>query len=546
MKRRRIVAVLLVLTMVCGLFAGCGKKDTTKTKKKGSGVLTVGIPQVLTVSDFDDNALTKYFEEKIGAEIEFVFFNDSKAGMEQQLSLMCASEEELPDVLWGFQTIDKETMDVYGEDEYLIDLTDLIEEYGVNYKKTLESLPKETRERVERLSKDINNGAIYGMPMISDYAIDDLEVLSYINKKWLDKVGMSIPTTTDELYAVLKAFKEQDVNENGETDDEIPIMGTQTGIASPGTATDYIMNAFVPYDSGVTFNVDDGKVWSPVGTDEWRQGLTYLNKLVSEGLMADQSFTITGHNDYISAIFGSDDVPRVGIFVAHPAAFVSTGTERLSEYVALPPLQDATGKGGYTMTKDPTIQFSTYITENCEDTELAMKFIDAMYTGEAAAIMRNGEEGVDWKRSEGKNYLGTDCEIEVINENAYFEGNSTWGKLGGIYANNKYTTSIIKDDQAPGIGKDTNKLYQESWEVYQSATKIRKESARDLVYTTEERDIRSEMMSAYTSHVKQFLAQTAVGEKPLNDSTWNEYLAGLKTYGEDELIKTVQSAYKRK
>ena len=134
--KKRLVALLLGVSMICSTFVGCGNKDTD-ANKGGSGVLTVGIPQVLTVSDFDDNVLTKYFEEKIGAEIEFVYFNDTASGMEQQLSLMCASEEKLPDVLWGFQAVSSDTMNIYGEDGYLIDLTELIDKYGTNYKAML-------------------------------------------------------------------------------------------------------------------------------------------------------------------------------------------------------------------------------------------------------------------------------------------------------------------------------------------------------------------------------------------------------------------------
>ena len=36
----------------------------------------------------------------------------------------------------------------------------------------------------------------------------DSHISSIINKEWLDNLGLSIPTNTDELYSVLKAFKE--------------------------------------------------------------------------------------------------------------------------------------------------------------------------------------------------------------------------------------------------------------------------------------------------------------------------------------------------
>lgn len=43
----------------------------------------------------------------------------------------------------------------------------------------------------------------------------------YINRKWLDTLGLSMPQTTDELYAVLEKFRDGDPNGNG-LGDEIP------------------------------------------------------------------------------------------------------------------------------------------------------------------------------------------------------------------------------------------------------------------------------------------------------------------------------------
>lgn len=547
--KKRLVALLLGVSMICSTFVGCGNKDAD-ANKGGSGVLTVGIPQVLTVSDFDDNVLTKYFEEKIGAEIEFVYFNDTASGMEQQLSLMCASEEKLPDVLWGFQAVSSDTMNIYGEDGYLIDLTELIDKYGTNYKAMLKKLPEDTLSRLETMSVNPNDGAMYGMPLISDESMDDVQVMSYINQNWLDKLGLKAPTTTEELYDVLKAFKTKDPNGNGQAD-EIPLVGTQNGIASAGTATEYILNAFVEYDKIYSLNVKNDKVWAPAETDEWRQGLIYMNKLVSEGLMSDLSFSLDSHNEYIATVIGNDDVPRVGIFVAHPAAFTSSGTTVLSQYTALPALKDATGsgKGGLTMTKPPTLQFSCYVTADCEDTELAMKFLDTMYNEETAAIMRNGEEGVDWERAEGKNYLGTDCIVKVINANAYFEGNSTWGKLGGIFAENKYCTTILDGASLDGIAKDTNTLYQETFQIKkdaEAAGNIPTQTVRGLVYTDEERETRADIFATYQSHIEQFVAAAATGSKDVkNDTVWNEYLKGLEDYGQSTLLKLTQDAFDR-
>ena len=33
-----------------------------------------------------------------------------------------------------------------------------------------------------------------------------------INKRWLDELGLAVPTTLDELHTALKAFKDNDMS----------------------------------------------------------------------------------------------------------------------------------------------------------------------------------------------------------------------------------------------------------------------------------------------------------------------------------------------
>ena len=65
----------------------------------------------------------------------------------------------------------------------------------------------------------------YGLPKLKVDLTDRL-TRSFINKQWLDNLGLSMPTSIDEYYDVLVAFKEQDANGNGDPDDEIPLLFT--------------------------------------------------------------------------------------------------------------------------------------------------------------------------------------------------------------------------------------------------------------------------------------------------------------------------------
>src|SRR5690606_16000187 len=112
----------------------------------------------------------------------------------------------------------------------------------------------------------------------------------WIYKPWLDALGLEMPTTTDELLAVYRAFKEQDPNGNGNAD-EIPLMSatdTWTGAAmNRGSLDPYFMGSFL-YNPGEPWLVlnEEGRVDFSANKDAWREGLKFLNQLYAEGLIA--------------------------------------------------------------------------------------------------------------------------------------------------------------------------------------------------------------------------------------------------------------------
>lgn len=205
--KKRIISLTLVVVMLCGILAGCGSKTGGSSAENK---LTVGINQNANVENFDNNAFTKYLEETVGADLEFVYFSSSESEAIQQLALTVSANKELPDVILGFHKMSHYVVNQYGEDGYFMDLTDLIDKYGKNYKAALEKASKEDREYLEKKAVNTNTKEIYAMPIALCPAIDDMPNLMYINQDWLDKLGLQAPTNIDELYNVLKAFKTQE------------------------------------------------------------------------------------------------------------------------------------------------------------------------------------------------------------------------------------------------------------------------------------------------------------------------------------------------
>jgi putative aldouronate transport system substrate-binding protein len=113
----------------------------------------------------------------------------------------------------------------------------------------------------------------------------------YINKTWLDKLGLAVPTTVDELTAVLKAFKTSDPNGNGLAD-EIPFSGSTY---SAGVPTENFVTQFslfgVPYNINYV-NINKGdKVGFLSDLPGFRAALEWMHSLYADGLMDPECFT---------------------------------------------------------------------------------------------------------------------------------------------------------------------------------------------------------------------------------------------------------------
>lgn len=531
---KRALSLLLVVIMSLSMLVGCG--GSGDDIPEGTVTLKLGIPQRSTVSSYAKNGFTDYLEEKANVEIDFVFFSSTKSEYVQQVALMCGANQELPDVFLGFD-FGHYVMNQYGEDGYFLDLTDLIEEYAPNYKEKIEYLKEEDTEigeYVQEKGKNTNGDALYGMPRVLCTATDDRQTDAWINKVWLDKLGLQMPTTIEELRNVLYAFKTQDPNGNGEAD-ELPMIGRDF--------IPYIINAFVNYEG--EYNVTDGKVWDPVKTDEFRQAMIYGNELVKDELYSSLTFTVTNNTELKTLISPADGPTKVGVFAGYPTNLTNPSTNHISEFAALPPLKDATGRGGYTMISERHIQWTGFITKDCEYPAVAMKFLDLFYEDETITRQRHGVKDKDWEYVEGTSTVGEPAYTRVLNELAYTEGDSTWcGNMLGIMTHWNYLS--VSDNAATERIAESHRLSGEAWEIIKNANEP-KERCNYLVYTQEEYELREEKAGLMNTYVNEEMTKFVSGvTNPKDDAQWNEFLTNLDSLGRVELMEVAQNAYSRK
>lgn len=141
-----------------------------------------------------------------------------------------------------------------------------------------------------------------------------------------------MPTTTEELYNVLKAFKNNDPNGNGRAD-EVPL----SLISGDGTKN-FLMSAYGYTTTGIEVDVNTDEIVYVPETDNYREYLKYCNRLYSEGLLDKSMYS---NKDSDLAYKGQNDT--VGCF-SSSGAFLVVGNELDSDYTALEPITSSINK----------------------------------------------------------------------------------------------------------------------------------------------------------------------------------------------------------
>ena len=297
---KKFLALFLALVLIVGLTA-CGKSNSMAggVTAEGKVVLSIGIPTSALVVSHEDNALTKWIEEQCNVELKFVEYAGG-SDLATQIVSTIAARQELPDILFGVGLTGTQRSD-YGREGYFVDLKPYFDDKEGASKIFWDRLENELSEYDQRLvintMTDQETGGIYAMPAIETSLIDKQLFQVWINKTWLDKLNLEMPTDNESLYKVLMAFKTQDPNGNGEAD-EIPLYGSQEG-GLCASAIDFLINTKCYYNRDRQFVVDDnGKLENLAKCRGRKAALNYLLDRMAETFDPEIDDTVfIGHGD---------------------------------------------------------------------------------------------------------------------------------------------------------------------------------------------------------------------------------------------------------
>lgn len=388
--KRKLVSCFLAAVMTVSLAACGGSGSTSTTVESGGeaaesestaesvaatetgngGAQASGITMVCALRDGeyspDETQLYLELEEQTGIDISWETYPQS--AWPEKKSLLIASND-LPDAFFGNGVLTSDEVVKYGSEGILIPLEDYItEENTPNLWKIFQEYPE------YKSAITAPDGHIYSLMSFEDGYMVTTNNPIYINKAWLEAVGMDAPTTTEEFREVLRAFKEQDPNGNGQAD-EIPFSFHQ--------GTNYCSDLFGAFgipdkttDPRAHIGVKDGKVVWTAAEESYKEAIEYFHSLFEEGLIDQEAFTQD------SSVFNAK-VKSEERIVGVLQSWRSTGwalKDGDDSYIAIGPLAGPDGTRYFPEYQNGIIDLGSFaITRDAEDIETIMSWVDENY-----------------------------------------------------------------------------------------------------------------------------------------------------------------------
>lgn len=521
-KRGLLIALSAIMVLTC---VGC-KKEKQEVVNTGNGE----IPEKLTIycglagyvlkagaKDLNDTLHFQEMEKLTGCHVEWI--HPAVGAEEEKFNLLIASKK-LPDMMvYGWNSVQGGPQR-YAEDEIILPLKDLMDE-------NMEYLTQYNKENPDVAKQYIyDDGEIYYIPFIRQD--EELKIFEgpQIRQDWLEKLGMKAPKTPDELYTVLKAFKTQDPNGNGETD-EIPMSGVkfEKGANAVG-------NLLWMFGTTNDFYVEDGKVKYGVMEDSFETGLRYIVKLYEEGLI-DKDYLLNDRSKMDNKVMKD----KVGfVYAVQPGNYYTNMNDNGRKVTGIPhPAAEGVKNNVFDRAYiQDVIALSIAVTTANENPSGSLKWLDNFFGGKGQEIMNFGKEGVSFEYTED----GYPKLTDYIFNNPNGKSPQEMGGLSlGTYQSNfpalqewRYYEQILSP-----WGKESI----ETWK----ASACTDGALPMISFTEEESDTIAQIMSEIETFVSEKINKIVIGNASVDELA--EIRATVKKMGIEEVLDIYGNALKR-
>ncbi|MDP4097626.1 ABC transporter substrate-binding protein [Paenibacillus sp. P96] len=411
-KAVRRISILLLSSMLLAA-AGCGGPESTANNQDDPNDTS---PLTLTYFSGEGSANWNNMQDEIGKEVtkktgvtvdaEFAVNGSGQ----DKFALMIASGD-YPDMVYPKDSVGK-LVDAGA----LIDLTDLIDQYGPNIKKVY-------GEYFNRIKYSLDDPAIYTIP--TNMGVDSISFDTVggfeIQHQALEKLGYPEIRTVKDFENALRTYKEKYPTTNGQPTiplsldaDDWKIMITVTNPAVQATG--------VPNDGEYYIDPETHEAILHYRRPEEREYFRWLNHMYNEGLLDPETFV--QKSDQYKAKIASGRV--IGLI------------DQKWNYQDAENALKAAGKDEHTYAHFPVTMSEEYddpsfqsigfdtaygigITVDNKNPIRTIKFLDYLASEEGQILRNWGIEGKHYKMENGKRVVPPDVQERKNNDNLNFQ-----------------------------------------------------------------------------------------------------------------------------
>lgn len=516
------VGAAVCAVALLGSLSACGNKKSTTTAD-GKPIVTVLVKKNANQDKIANMQWAKDLEADCDCKIEWQ--EVTREAWAQQKNATLASGDIADVNLNGYGAVE-----AYQYPGMFEDLS-----------KDLDKLPNvkaffKQKPDAKKMSTD-SKGRIYAIADGRGKAYSGTGQHMLINKAWLDKLGLQVPTTWDELENVLKAFKTQDPNGNGQAD-EIPMnIKKLEGSYFTWYSPMLLLNSTgIPtgFNKGVSeygFYAKNGVVKSFMTSDEYKQVIKYYHKLISEGLIpADWA---TKDDDAYNADQTSDGkTAKTGVVFS--SSISDTFGDLKDQYITIPVPSAPGVSPDKTVWDGSSSEFDAAgpaVSARAANKDATLKLLNLMYSEKYSVQQFYGSFGKTvTKTGEHEYTVDNDKLIEMRKKN-------TSPSLS-------YPAGWIPDEVTIKGDAGSDALYQAS-KVYEKQ-RSNFDPVKDYIpdYVNPDADDNTTLASNYNQISNVVMQKTATWmSKGGIDGEWDAYCKQLDSLGLQENVKIWQKWY---
>ncbi|NLJ65240.1 MAG: extracellular solute-binding protein [Christensenellaceae bacterium] len=520
MNVKRILPLLLVLAMLLTCTCMFAEAQFPLTAEPVTFKVLARTGSFYPNQDYGNVGNMKAYEEMTGVHIEWE--NIDPSVFNNALAASIASDE-LPDIILK-AGLSNAQMFEWGEDEILVDLAPYIDTCMPNFKALLAQYPDIA------MAITAPNGAIYGLPQVVLAPQMRVPNKMYINQKALEKVGKEMPKTTGDLYNLLVAIRDSDLNGNGQAD-EIPLVASVNWLYSYFYGTFGLGTRGTQHHAIVDVDPENGALRIYAQSENYRKFLEYLNKLYSEKLIYQEIFTNGDKN--ITALATEN---RIGITCA--TTLYNIPTETVDAWSGMK--WQLAGPDGYNIVSNCRSNLHTTgnfaVTVECKNIELALKWVDYFYSEEGSLFYHAGVKDVNWEAKADGSLGYTEATLATrtsdMTQDNFIAQFAMWpggrnpavmleNLWGGEYEAEPASTAFALMDYLP----------KTIWPIFS--------------WTEEENEVINTVQGDIRSFINTSTAQVIAGEVELTDEWWNSFVKQIDAMGGKKLLDAYQNAVER-